>query len=118
MIFLKKDYGPERIPGLRQQIDGVFRQRLYARSGTRSWPEQADPAAIQYEYEQMDNDDVYELAPFSTVILNPPAERDMDTMAQFKRKLDATLTTKDMNAWANHLIDTILDQLHPRKRWM
>lgn len=114
MIKLDTTYEKELIPGLRQSVDRAVRRRINTMSDGVT--NTLDTDAIWEAYRQWSATEVYAQCPFSGTLSDFPGLSDWTALGDFSRKLDQkTSDQKEMNAWANAVIETIKAQLWPKK---
>ena len=114
MIKLDTPYEKELIPGLRQSVDRSVRRRL--NDIEDSVTNTLDTVAVWEAYQKWSATEVYAQCPFSGTLSEFPGLSDWTALGEFSRRLHKfTNDQKEMNAWANAVIEAIKAQLWPKK---
>ena len=121
MIKLDTTYEKELIPGLRQSVDRAVERRLsqissQAHEKSPSFLSDSNKDQIREAYQKWSATEVYAQCPFSGTLSEFPGLSDWTALGEFSRRLHKfTNDQKEMNAWANAVIEAIKAQLWPKK---
>lgn len=120
MIALEKTYQRETIPGLRKIVDAVVQSRslTISQSNSSKIASSEKRNELLDAYEQWTPAEVYALCPFKSLLDTYPRD-DYDRLYQWERQMrQHTDDSKEMNGWANAIIDALCEQLWPKRRMM
>jgi hypothetical protein len=105
------------IPGLRPRIDTVVNGRLSAIARSAEGErDDFDRKSIVHAYDGKDDEWVMDQCPFHEVIDAYPGTADFRALYDWYTVFDHRMSDgKELNAWANNVINAIRNELWPRK---